>query len=68
MPHPSLEYTTIQPPSSTYPQNATRNNTSGTDASVLDRLKIREICEGWGMYRDAAEWQNYSSCSTPAPI
>jgi hypothetical protein len=65
MPHPSLEYTTVQPALDTYPKNATRNNANGTDTDVLERLKIREICEGWGMYRDAAEWQNYSSMFHP---
>lgn len=59
------EYTTAQPPQSTYPTNATRNSTNGTDADVLERLKIREICEGWGLYRDAAEWENYSSMFHP---
>jgi hypothetical protein len=48
MPDPSKEYTTTQPPTSTYPKDASRNNTNGTDADVLERMKIREICEGWG--------------------
>jgi hypothetical protein len=50
MPDHSKEYTTVQPPKSTYPQDATRNNSNGSDADVLERLKIREICEGWGSY------------------
>ena len=54
-------YTTTQPPMGMRPEQASRNNANGTDADVLDRMKIREICEGWGMYRDAAEWQNYRS-------
>jgi len=54
-------YPTTQPPSSTYPSNASRNNATGTDADVLERFKIREICEGWPVYRDAAEWRNYRS-------
>jgi hypothetical protein len=57
----SLEYTTEQPPLSTYPKDATRNNANGTDTDALERFKIREICEGWPVYRDAAEWENYSS-------
>jgi hypothetical protein len=28
-------------------------------------MKIREICEGWGLYRDAAEWENYASMFHP---
>lgn len=40
-----------------------RNNAKGTyfDKEALERFKIREICEGWGNYRDAAELQNYRS-------
>lgn len=39
------------------PQHALRNNSQGQnlDAEALERFKIREICEGWGSYRDAAE-------------
>ncbi|KAK4897558.1 hypothetical protein LTR27_004702 [Elasticomyces elasticus] len=54
-------YATTQPPLETYPGDATRNNANGTDQDVLERAKIREICEGWGLYRDAAEWTNYRS-------
>lgn len=61
--HPTKDdlYPTKQPPLDTYPKDASRNNATGTDAEVIDRMKIREICEGWGCYRDAAEWQNYRS-------
>lgn len=52
-------YPVTQPPH--WPSEASRNNATGTDAEVLDRFKIREICEGWGCYRDAAEWENYRS-------
>ncbi|KAF2135305.1 uncharacterized protein K452DRAFT_323132 [Aplosporella prunicola CBS 121167] len=54
-------YPTTQPPLSIRPDKASRNNATGDDAAVLDRMKIREICEGWGLYRDAAEWENYRS-------
>ncbi|KAI9740256.1 MAG: hypothetical protein M1834_004834 [Cirrosporium novae-zelandiae] len=52
-------YHTSQPPQELWPAKASRNN--GTDAEALERFKIREICEGWGCYRDAAEWNNYRS-------
>ena len=54
-------YHTAQPPDSTYPANASRNNATGTDADVIERMKVREICEGWPCHRDAAEWRNYRS-------
>ncbi|KAK4553687.1 hypothetical protein LTR86_009185 [Recurvomyces mirabilis] len=54
-------YATTQPPLDTYPDGASRNNANGTDQDLIERAKIREICEGWGVYRDAAEWQNYRS-------
>ncbi|KAL8685616.1 MAG: hypothetical protein Q9218_007649 [Villophora microphyllina] len=57
----AYNYQTVQPPLSTWPEHASRNNATGTDVDVLDRMKIREICEGWGCYRDAAEWNNYRS-------
>ena len=50
-------YHTAQPQEGTYAANALRNNSQGTDLDkeALERFKIREICEGWGCYRDAAE-------------
>lgn len=54
-------YPVTQPPLDTYPAEATRNNSNGSDQDVIERMKIREICEGWGLYRDAGEWQNYRS-------
>lgn len=50
-------YPTSQPEDYTYPEHALRNNSKGTDLDkeALERFKIREICEGWGSYRDAAE-------------
>ena len=63
MPTPSADlYGTVQPPIETRPVFAARNNTSDhDDEHLLDRFKIREICEGWPTYRDAAEWENYRS-------
>ncbi|KAK0939162.1 hypothetical protein LTR29_009272 [Friedmanniomyces endolithicus] len=54
-------YTTTQPPLNTYLTGASHNNTNGTDQDVLERAKICEICEGWGLYRDAVGWTNYRS-------
>ena len=50
-------YHTAQPAQSTYPTDALRNNANGKDLDKesLERFKVREICEGWGSYRDAAE-------------
>ncbi|KAF2245388.1 hypothetical protein BU26DRAFT_607648 [Trematosphaeria pertusa] len=45
-----------------------RDPQHGTDADVLERMKIREICEGWGTYRDTAEWENYASMFQPEAI
>lgn len=58
-------YPVTQPPH--WPSEASRNNATGTDADALDRFKIREICEGWGCYRDAAEWENYRSMVSVRP-
>ncbi|KAH6975699.1 hypothetical protein EDB80DRAFT_308580 [Ilyonectria destructans] len=46
-----------------FPQQAVRNNSQGlyVDKEALERFKIRELCEGWGVYRDAAEWAEYRS-------
>ena len=58
-------YKTVQPPLKTRPPNARRNNADGPvenlDSDAVERFKIREICEGWPTYRDAAEWENYRS-------
>ncbi|KAF2221409.1 hypothetical protein BDZ85DRAFT_265326 [Elsinoe ampelina] len=54
-------YPTRQQHGDTYPKKASRNNITGHDGDVLDRMQIREVCEGWGCYRDAAEWQNFRS-------
>lgn len=51
-------YPVTQPAEGTFAANALRNNSKGTDLDkeALGRFKIREICEGWGNYRDAAEY------------
>ena len=56
--NPNDPYHTEQPPLSTYPKDAIRNNAKGNDLDkeVIERMKVREICEGWGVYRDAAEY------------
>lgn len=36
-------------PAGTWPENAIRNN--GPDDLVLERLKLRELAEGWPCYR-----------------
>jgi hypothetical protein len=63
MPPANDPYDTHQAPDATYPEHAVRNNASGgdIDKEALERFKIREICEGWPVYRDAAEWRNYRS-------
>ncbi|CAI7637437.1 unnamed protein product [Penicillium bialowiezense] len=50
-------------PEGTYPSNAVRNN--GPDNLVIERLKIRELAEGWPCYRDACEWENFDSIFHP---
>ena len=66
-PHPSQTYTTVQPPTSTRPTNTTNNTHPGalTSEATLDRLHIRELCESWPLYRDAAEWENYAAMFHP---
>lgn len=55
--NPDDPYHTEQPALNTYPKDAIRNNAKGhdLDKEALERFKVREICEGWGVYRDAAE-------------
>ncbi|KAJ7778580.1 PEP2-like protein [Mycena maculata] len=50
-------------PAGTRPSNAIRNN--GPDHLVLERFKLRELAEGWPMYRDAREWDNFRSIFHP---
>ncbi|EXF83828.1 catabolic 3-dehydroquinase [Colletotrichum fioriniae PJ7] len=46
-------------PAGSRPINAIRNN--GPDHLVLERLKLRELAEGWPSYRDACEWESFES-------
>ncbi|KIW15439.1 hypothetical protein PV08_05485 [Exophiala spinifera] len=42
------------------PENVVRN--SGPDSHLLERYRLRELAEGWPMYRsDACEWENFES-------
>ncbi|KAI0552337.1 hypothetical protein F4679DRAFT_86873 [Xylaria curta] len=50
-------------PEGTYPSHAIRNN--GPDHLVIERLKLRELAEGWPCYRDACEWENLDSIFHP---
>ncbi|KIM91178.1 hypothetical protein PILCRDRAFT_811687 [Piloderma croceum F 1598] len=50
-------------PAGIHPTNAFRNN--GPDDLVLERFKLRELAEGWPMYRDAREWENFRSLFHP---
>ncbi|KAK1700961.1 PEP2-like protein [Colletotrichum godetiae] len=50
-------------PAGSRPTNAIRNN--GPDHLVLERLKLRELAEGWPSYRDACEWENFESIFHP---
>ncbi|KAI7186739.1 hypothetical protein KC363_g6400 [Hortaea werneckii] len=47
----------------TWPEKAIRNN--GPDHLVIERLKLRELAEGWPCYRDACEWENFQSIFHP---
>ena len=46
-------------PAGSRPDHAIRNN--GPDSLALERFKLRELAEGWPMYRDACEWENFES-------
>ncbi|KAJ6453216.1 Pea pathogenicity protein 2 [Mycena vitilis] len=50
-------------PAGTRPTTAVRNN--GPDSLALERFKLRELAEGWPMYRDAREWENFRSIFHP---
>jgi hypothetical protein len=45
------------------PENAIRNN--GSNDLALERWKLRELAEGWPMYRDTCEWENLASIFAP---
>jgi hypothetical protein len=45
-------------PSSVYPpSNIVFHN--GSLEQALTRFKLAEICQGWGVHRDAREWVHY---------
>ncbi|KAF5359982.1 hypothetical protein D9758_007590 [Tetrapyrgos nigripes] len=46
-------------PAGSRPDNAIRNN--GPDNLALERFKLRELAEGWPLYRDHREWTNFRS-------
>ncbi len=50
-------------PEGSRPEQAIRNN--GPDDLALQRFKLRELAEGWPMYRDACEWDNFASIFHP---
>jgi len=43
------------------PQDNEYVHIRGTQADLLDRLAVSELCKGWPVYRDASEWKNYRS-------
>ncbi|KAK3622941.1 hypothetical protein LTR56_021882 [Elasticomyces elasticus] len=45
------------------PENAIRNN--GPTDLAIERYKLRELAEGWPMYRDTCEWENLESIFAP---
>ncbi|PVH69069.1 PEP2-like protein [Cadophora sp. DSE1049] len=50
-------------PAGSRPDNAIRNN--GPSDLALERYKLRELAEGWPMYRDSCEWENFKSIFHP---
>jgi len=46
-------------PTNSRPTTSVRNN--GPDNLALERWKLRELAEGWPMYRDSCEWENFAS-------
>ncbi|KAK7964157.1 hypothetical protein PG988_011131 [Apiospora saccharicola] len=64
--HAGALYHVEQAPLALRPDRAARNIASDPDRQhLLDRMDIRELCEGWPVYRDAAEWENYRSMFHP---
>lgn len=45
------------------PTDAVRNN--GLTDLAIERFKLRELAEGWPMYRDYCEWENLESIFAP---
>lgn len=50
-------------PAGSRPEGVSRNN--GPDSLVLEGYKLRELAEGWPMYRDSCEWENLASIFHP---
>ncbi|KAJ9649714.1 Vacuolar protease A [Coniosporium tulheliwenetii] len=50
-------------PEGSHPSKAVRNN--GPNDLAIERFKLRELAEGWPMYRDACEWENLLSIFHP---
>ncbi|KAJ5182095.1 pea pathogenicity protein 2 [Penicillium cf. viridicatum] len=50
-------------PEGSRPLGVIRNN--GPDVLAIERFKLRELAEGWPMYRDACEWENFASIFHP---
>ncbi|KAI9710356.1 MAG: Vacuolar protease A [Bogoriella megaspora] len=50
-------------PKGSRPEYVVRNN--GPDHLALERLKLRELAEGWPCYRDSCEWANFASIFHP---
>ncbi|KAJ9478943.1 Pathogenesis associated protein Pep2 [Pseudozyma hubeiensis] len=50
-------------PANTRPDKAIRNN--GPVDLALERWRIVELAQGWPMYRDAREWENFQSIFHP---
>ena len=59
------------PPPHTWVRNRSSNPrpsrtpaVNGTTEQKLDRLAIRELCEGWPTHRDAQEWEKFRELFT----
>ncbi|KAK0319386.1 hypothetical protein LTR82_009451 [Friedmanniomyces endolithicus] len=50
-------------PAGSRPHKAIRNN--GPTDLAIERFKLRELAEGWPMYRDSCEWENLASIFAP---
>ena len=51
-------------PTGSHPGAAIRNN--GPTSLAIERYKLRELAEGWPLYRDACEWENLLSIFHPS--
>ncbi|RYP26846.1 hypothetical protein DL767_007888 [Monosporascus sp. MG133] len=43
------------------PQDKVYSHICGSQADLLDRFAVSELCKGWPVYRDASEWKNFAS-------